>query len=126
MTCLDWLGSALCQVCTRSFPTPILHDKKGRVRLIRNPVTFALLTKAAFSQIREYGRTSTAVTLRLIQTINVAAQCARTTEQRTLLLYHATLVKLSCYTGLAEAADQQCVLDYHKKVSALLESNKKK
>ncbi len=121
MTCLNWLGSALCQVCTRRFPTPVLRDKAGCVRLIRTPVTFALLTDAAFSQIREYGRNSTAVTLRLMETIFVVAQCATTAGQRAVLLHHATLVQLGCNTGLAEAAGQARIADCYEKVSTLLQ-----
>ena len=30
MTCLDWVGSALCQVCARSFPESKLFDTDGR------------------------------------------------------------------------------------------------
>lgn len=121
MTCLDWLGSALCYICARTFPQPKLFDHQNHLRLIRSPVTFTGLTDAAFNQIREYGRTSMAVTLRLMETIKVVAQCARTEEQRKALLHHATLVERGCHIGLPEIQDQQLVMDCYETVRALLE-----
>lgn len=109
MACLDWLGSVLCRTCTRAFPQPRLFDKAGCLRLIRSPVTFTSLADAAFNQIREYGRTSAAVTLRLIDTMATVAQCARTEEQHSVLLRHATLVERGCHTALPEEADRQPV-----------------
>ncbi len=120
MTCLDWLGSALCQICARKFPQPKLFDHQGHLRIIRSPVTFTSLTDAAFNQIREYGRTSTAVTLRLMDTIKLVAQCVRTEEQRKALLHHATLVERGCHIGLPEATDQQMVTDCYQTVKGLL------
>ncbi|MEJ7680934.1 MAG: DUF2254 domain-containing protein [Segetibacter sp.] len=99
MTCLDWLGSALCRICERIFPQAELFDKDGHLRLIRRPETFSRFADAAFNQIREYGRSSRAVTVRLIDTIAVVAQCARTDEQRRVLLRHAALVERGSHMG---------------------------
>ncbi|HET7897923.1 MAG TPA: DUF2254 domain-containing protein, partial [Flavisolibacter sp.] len=88
MTCLDWLGAALCKIYNRRLPPDNLYDDEGHLRLIRRPVTFTGLTNAAFHQIREYGRTSSAVMLRLIQTIGVVATNAINQEQRDVLLKH--------------------------------------
>ena len=120
MTCLDWLGSALCQMCNRTFPKQKLFDHEGHLRLIRSPVTFTSLTDAAFNQIREYGSTSAAVTLRLMQTIKVVAQCSVTTEQHKALLHHATLVERGCHTGLPEANDQKAIIQCFETIKDLL------
>ncbi len=120
MTCLDWLGSVLCRICTRAFPQPKVFDKAGCLRLIRNPVNFASLADAAFNQIREYGRTSAAVTLRLIDTIAVVEQCARTEEQRSILLHHAILVERGCHAGLPEEADRQLVTARFNKMRGMV------
>ncbi len=109
MTCLDWLGSALCHMSARPFPRSKLFDHQGNLRLIRTPVTFTYLTDAALNQIREYGRTSRAVTLRLMETIKIVAQCVKTEEQRKALLHHATLVERGCRIGLPEENDQNMI-----------------
>jgi len=86
ITCLDWLGCALCQLCARTFPAPTQYDAAGRLRLLFEPLTFEHIVDAAFNQIRECGRTSTAVTLHLLETIAIVASCARTDDQRAVLI----------------------------------------
>lgn len=109
ITCLDWLGRALCQLCTRAFPAPVQYGADGLVRLLAEPLTFGRVADAAFNQIREYGRTSTAVTLHLLETIAVVSECVRTGEQREALLRHATLVERGSRDGIAEAAGREAV-----------------
>jgi uncharacterized membrane protein len=123
MTCLDWIGTALCRVCPRTFPPPVRCDDQGRVRLMMPVVTFTDLTDAAFSPIREAGRTNTAVTLRLLDTIMIVAECVRTEEQRAALLRHATVIERGCEIGLPEAADRQAVVARYKAVARVLEVN---
>lgn len=120
MTCLDWLGSAFCEICCRIFPEKTLADENGKLRVIRNPVTFTTLADAAFNAIRENARTSTAVTLRLIQTIKVVAEAAQTEEQRRSLLHHATLVEQGCHFGLPEASDRELVTSRFNEVKEIL------
>jgi uncharacterized membrane protein len=126
MTCLDWLGTALCRICTRAFPPARRYDEKGHLRLITNPITFTGLTDAAFIQIRDYGRSSTMVLLRMLDTIATIAQCVRTEEQRSTLLRHAALVERSCHIGLPEPADRQAIIEQYQTVLRLLEGNGKK
>jgi uncharacterized membrane protein len=120
MTCLDWVGAALCQICTRTFPKSKLFDNHGRLRIIRNPVTFTQLADAAFNQIREYGRTSSYVTLRIMHTIKRVAGCATTSEQRKALLKHATLTENNCHIGLPEPADRQVITDEYEAIKEIL------
>ena len=125
MTCLDWLGTALCRLCTRSFPPPVRYDDHGQARLLMPALTFTKLTDAAFNMIREYGRTNTAVTLRLLDTILVVAQCACTEEQRTALLRHATEVERGSASGLPAATDHQAVTVRYQTVARVLGMNEK-
>lgn len=109
LTCLDWIGAALCRACGRSFPPAVRCDEHGQPRLLTSPLTFTQLCDAAFDMIREYGRTSTVVTLRMLDTLLVVAQCARTQEQRGALLRHAVRVEQASVIGLPEAADRALV-----------------
>jgi uncharacterized membrane protein len=120
MTCLDWVGAALCQVCKRTFPKSKLFDNDGQLRIIRNPVTFTKLANAAFNQIREYGRTSSYVTLRIMHTIKLVAACAATSEQRKALMHHATLTENNSHIGLAEPADRQVITNEYDAVKKIL------
>ncbi|MEP6597032.1 MAG: DUF2254 domain-containing protein [Ginsengibacter sp.] len=122
MTCLDWIGSALCQICSRTLPPAKLFDQAGHLRIIRNPVTFTKLADAAFNQIREYGRTSRYVSVRLIDTIKVVAGCAKTDEHRKILLHHATLVERNSHNGLPDANDRQVITNSYNVLKEILSS----
>jgi uncharacterized membrane protein len=127
MTCLDWLGSALCKIETRTLPKAKLFDNGGHLRLIRKPPTFNDFSDAAFNQIREYGRGSKAVTKRLMDTITIVAQSAHIVEQQESLLRHAALVERGCHIGLPEEADRQPIIaSYQKLISTIGKSKDKK
>lgn len=121
MTCLDWLGTALCRLCAKQFDAGRKTDTANQLRIVSKPVTFTQLTHAAFSQIREYGRGSAAVTLRLMETITTVMLCARTEEQRQALHRHAQLVKEGCQIGLPQEADRKFVTEQYEKVQRLAE-----
>ncbi|MDQ2753291.1 MAG: DUF2254 domain-containing protein [Bacteroidota bacterium] len=122
MTCLDWIGSALCSVCRKTFDEAEIYDDKGNLRIVRTVITFADLTNAAFNQIREYGNTSTAVTLRLMNTLKVVAPCTVTDEQRKALWRHATMVERCCHFGLHEENDRKLITDQFEMVKKILKA----
>jgi len=93
MNCIDWLGASLCQLADKYDPSPYRFDEQGRLRVILKPVTFAGLTNAAFDQIRQYGRTSVAVTLHLLETITTVTEHTRQPEMHKALRRHALMCK---------------------------------
>ena len=76
MRSVDRLGAALCQAAGRRFPSPYRKDEEGRLRVVAERPAFHGLVEASFNQIRQYGRSSSAVTIRLLETIEVVAGCA--------------------------------------------------
>ena len=122
MTCTDWLGAALCQLAMRQLHAPCRCSGNGTVRLASAPLTFGQATDAAFSQIREYGRGSASVTLHLLTTIAVVAECARSAEQRAHLLRHVHLIGQGSRDGLPEAATRAAVAQRCAEVAATLEA----
>lgn len=102
ITCIDWLGHTLCQLCERRLPGPCRRDEAGVPRLVSTPLTFARLVDASFHQIREYGRGSAAVSGRLLNTLELVGGHARSEEQRRALLRHVGLIAESAEGGLAE------------------------
>ncbi|HVS10099.1 MAG TPA: DUF2254 domain-containing protein [Planctomycetota bacterium] len=89
MTCVDRLGAALCRLAGREFPSPWLRDGDGRLRVIADPPDFAEIADAAFRQIREHGRRSSAVLARMLETIAVVLAHARREDDRDALLRQA-------------------------------------
>ncbi len=76
------------------------------MRVIAKPVTFVAMTDAAFNQIRQYGQTSVAVTMRLLETIAVIAPFTHTKADRAALLRHANMIDRGSQEGIAEELDR--------------------
>jgi uncharacterized membrane protein len=119
ITCVDHLGSALCRLATRDTPSPYRHDVHKQLRMIAPADTFPDITDAAFNQIRQYGRSSAAVTIRLLETIAVVAGFTHRPEDRAALLRHAEMIARGAREGLPEAEDRRAVEECCQKVRHL-------
>ena len=120
MTCVDHLGSALCRLLQRDMPSPYRHDTQDQLRVITPVFTFPEVTDAAFNQIRQYGRSSTAVTIRLLETIAEVAVFVHRPEDRVSLLRHAKMIVRGARGGLPEDEDLKKVDERFQSVNQLL------
>lgn len=107
ITCVDRLGSALCRLAQQDMPSPYRYDTQDQLRVITPVFTFPDVTDAAFNQIRQYGRSSTAVTIRLLETIAEIAGSVHRSEDRVALLRHARMIANGAGGGLPEYEDRQ-------------------
>ncbi len=120
ITCVDRLGSALRRLAQREMPSPNRFDEEDRLRVIVPAVTFPEIVNAAFNQIRQYARSSAAVTLRLLESIAVIAGAAGRPEDRAALHRHAEMIVRGAREGLPEVSDRQEVEErYQVAVRAL-------
>jgi uncharacterized membrane protein len=115
MTCVDHLGAALSRLATRRIPSSYRRDKHGRVRVIACPLAFPDVTETAFRQIRQYGRTSTAVLVRLLEAIANILPRVRRPEDREALLRQACLINEAA-GALPQASDRDDVKARHAKL----------
>jgi uncharacterized membrane protein len=120
MTCVDQLGSALCRLAQRDMPSPYRYDNQDQLRVIAPVFTFTDVTDTAFNQIRQYGRSSTAVTIRLLETIAEVAGCVHRPEDRAALLRHAKMIARGARDGLLEDEDRQEVEERFQSAYQLL------
>jgi len=120
MTCVDRLGSALCRLAQQDVPSPYRYDAQDQLRVIAPVFTFPDVTDAAFNQIRQYGRTSTAVTIRLLETIAEVAGSVHRSEDRVALLRHARMIARGAGGGLPEDEDRQEVEKRFQSANRLL------
>jgi uncharacterized membrane protein len=117
MACIDRLGSALCYLSNRSFPSPYRYDDEGKLRVIARPVTFAGIINTAFDQIRQYGRSSVAVTIRLLEALKMIAGHVRHPVQREAILRQANMIERASNDALPESYDRE---DVQRRYQALL------
>jgi uncharacterized membrane protein len=120
MTCVDHFGSALCRLAQRDMPSPYRYDTEDQLRVIAPVFTFPDFTDAAFNQIRQHGRSSTAVTIRLLETIAEVAGSLHRPEDRAALLRHAKMIVRGARGGLLEDEDRQEVEKRFQSANQLL------
>jgi len=105
--CVDQLSAALCHLAQKEIPSPYRYDDRDKLRVIAEPVTFTDVLDAAFNQIRQYGQTSVAVTMRLLEAIAVIATFTHTQEDQDALLRHANMIERGSHEGISEGLDQK-------------------
>jgi uncharacterized membrane protein len=120
MTCVDRLGTALCRLAQRHIQSPYRLDTHDQLRVIAPAFTFTDVTDAVFNQIRQYGRSSAAVTIRLLETIAVVAAFVHRPEDRAALLRHAKMIARGARGGLSEDEDRQEVEERYQTANQLL------
>ena len=86
-------------------------------------VTFEGLVEAAFNQIRQYGRSSVAVTIRLLETIAVIAAHVHTQSEREALRKQAKMIKQGSDEAIPEEHDRQDVEESYQLVNKILEQS---
>jgi uncharacterized membrane protein len=109
MTCIDRLGEALCRLAQRSVPSPYRCDAENRLRIITHPPTFEGVVDAAFNQIRQYGCTSPAILIRMLENLAVVASHTHREDVWMALKRHADLVHRASARGIPEEEDRKDV-----------------
>lgn len=118
--CIDQLSVALCHLLERDIPSLYCYDRDNKLRVIADPVTFAGMTDAAFNQIRQYGQSSVAVTIRLLEVIAVIAAHTHNNNNRAALLRQANMIERGSHEGVSEELDRKDVEErYQAAVKAL-------
>ncbi len=74
MNCIDRLAAALSVLAGRALPSRYVRDAGGRVRLVTDPFTYGGIVEAAFNQIRQAASGNLAVSLRLLEAVEVVAR----------------------------------------------------
>jgi uncharacterized membrane protein len=120
MTCIDWLGAALCRLTRRAIPHPCRYDADQTPRVVGVPLKFAGVADAAFNQIRQAGRANAAVTICLLETIAVVVAQAGRAEDRAVLARHALMVWRSSQDALPEEGDRKDADDRYQELQQRL------
>jgi uncharacterized membrane protein len=110
LQCIDRLGAALCQVGEREMPYRYYDGKDGSLRVIMDHPGFEQLVEASFSHIRQYGRGTAEVLLRMLEALQKISLRVHRDADREVLLKHAALIEGDSRTGLPAEYDRQRVL----------------
>jgi len=120
--CVDRLAEALCLLLRRKIPSPFRHDDDERMRVVAYPVDFADVLDAAFNQIRQYGRGSPAVAIRLLDALQRLADRARRPADRAAIARQALAVRRAADDAVPDELDRRAIIERYERVRAILES----
>lgn len=120
IVCVDRLGSALYRLAQREMPSAYRYDDDHQLRLITLPMTLPRLLDVAFNKIRHYGRTSVAVTERLLETFAILAEVAVRPADQRALIRHADMVVRGARDALPEKEDRRLVEEQFQAVHRAL------
>ena len=107
INCVDRLGAALSTLTQREIPTCHRNDDEDKLRVVADVSTVAGIVNATFDQIRQAARTDTAVTLRLLETIDAVARYTSNSEFRDALRRQADAIHRGSQSGIKDSADRE-------------------
>jgi uncharacterized membrane protein len=105
LTCIDWLGDALCKISSNWDPRTVHRDRTGAVRVIQAEVRYARLVARATEKIRQSSSGMPAVMIRQLESFAKVMHYTTSDEQRTVLLNHAAMTARSAADTVSEPAD---------------------
>lgn len=114
--CLDRLGAGFSQLVERDWPLPYRYDKSHQLRVIAEPVKLEQLFDCAFSPIRQYAQSDSAVTVHLLDAIALIALHTKTPTQKRMLRHHAEMIWRGSQQGLSEECDRAEVKQRYEQV----------
>lgn len=118
LTCIDWLGDAMCKLFAGGLPDGIYRDDRGEIRLIEVALQYDKVINRAFDKIRQAGKGMPAVLIRQLENLEKMAEYATTDEQRGIIARQADMLLRSARASVAEPNDVTDVQRTHDLVIA--------
>src|SRR5262249_21691003 len=105
LTCVDWLGDALCKLTQSWDPVTVYRDGHGHIRVSSAGVGYPRLVDRAYDKIRQAGVGMPAVMIRQLDALARVMTYAATGEQRRVLLAQAEMILRSAQASVPEPGD---------------------
>ena len=114
--CIDRLSAGLSRLAERQFPSAYRYDTNHTLRVMAEPIAFEQLIDTAFNQIRHYGKSDIAVTLRLLKAIAQIASHTHRPRDQIALEQQAEMIVQGSREGLSQQRDRQIVEDLYRQI----------
>ncbi len=120
ISCVDRLGSALRRLANRPELASQRHDDGGKLVVDHRVTTFKSHVDAAFHQIRQNARGSTAIYARLLEALACVAAATVQSERRDTLRLHGQMILETANRELKQSQDRADVEERHQKLEQIL------
>jgi uncharacterized membrane protein len=118
LTCIDWLGDALCKLSARWQPSAARRDANGAIRVLTADLPYDRFVERAFDKIRQAGRGMPAVMIRQLDALTKVIEHTTTDEQREILMAQADMIRRSSETSVPEESDRRDVCRHYDAAKA--------
>ncbi|MBC5799817.1 MAG: DUF2254 domain-containing protein [Candidatus Eremiobacteraeota bacterium] len=119
--CVDRLGTSLCRLAQRPAPSALRYDRRGALRVIAAPMTFADMLENALEPIRQYGSNSVPVVVTLLETIGKVARHVDRDADCTVLRKHVDLIRRGALEALTLQEDRASITASYEAAIAVLD-----
>lgn len=92
IACIHWLGDAIAMAAEREMPSSHRRNADGELCVVAKVTSFSGLIDAAFNGIRQYGASSPAVVLCLLETLAEVGPHVVRSEDLATLRHHAEMI----------------------------------
>lgn len=120
--CIDRLAAGLTQLVQRPLPSAYRYDDALKLRIIAESVPVETLFDAAFNQIRRYAASDIAVSLRLLQAIELIASHTDRFQYLAALQCHAEKVVQGHQSS--EESDRAMLVEQYQRLLNTLENRR--
>ena len=114
IACIDNLTSIMCYLAGVEFPSAYRFDTQDKLRVITDNHTFSGMLNAAFNQIRQYGKDSPSVMIRLMEAMIIINTFAKNKNQQELIFRHAKMIMNAAYETFSEKGDLKDIKERFK------------
>ena len=116
ISCIDKLTATMCYLTHAHFPSAYRYDENKKLRIITRPLNFQGMMDAAFNQIRQFGKDSPSVLIRLMEAFATINHYSRTQEQQDCVSRHAKMVYRIAKESLTEPNDLEDLKERLRKI----------
>ncbi|HHX64702.1 MAG TPA: DUF2254 domain-containing protein [Chloroflexi bacterium] len=117
IACIDWLGAALGRAARREFPSAYRYDRRAKLRVVVQPVTYEKMVDRAFDQIRQAGLQHIEVGIRLLDVLANLLEYLDKPSRREAVLRQALAVHRGILQTRLSDVDRQDVEARMQRVS---------
>ena len=122
LTCIDWLGDALCKLTAIGIPAGVHYDDRGRVRLVEVPLRYERVLNRAFDKIRQSGRGMPAVGIRQLENLAKIAEYTTGGDQQRLVTRQAAMILRAADEAVPEPNDRRDIHNAYDQVLAAIDA----
>ena len=114
---IDRFGDALCSLQDRRWPDGVFY-RDHELRLVVPTTEFSGLTASMFNMIRQYGKGSPSVMIRMLEVFRTVISCLHESDQerRAVISHHADLVREDALATTENSGDRADIEDRYRQL----------